>query len=82
MPTVDNLICRLHTAFGDNEVSVEQQRLMDALQQHIHNFNQEDPVDPDLEDTLTILLNEVESQHPQVAIVIRETMEMLKNIGV
>jgi hypothetical protein len=40
------------------------------------------PADPDIQETLTHLLEEVEVRNPKSAAIIREVMEALKNMGI
>ncbi|MGH1487095.1 MAG: DUF4404 family protein [Cellvibrionaceae bacterium] len=79
---IENLIGSLHERFGDNLTSPQQQQLMESLQRHVHDLNDSDPIDPDFQETLGILLEDVELQHPQAAGIIRELMEALKNMGI
>jgi hypothetical protein len=72
----------LHDQFGDDEISAQQQQLMQDLESHIHGMNEAAPVDPNIQETLTLLLDDVEERHPQSAAIIREVMEALKNMGI
>jgi hypothetical protein len=80
--TLQNLISNLHDQFGDDETSAQQQQLMQALESHIHGMDEAAPVDPNVQETLTLLLDDVEVRHPQAAGIIREVMEALKNMGI
>lgn len=80
--TLEHLMTTLHERFGSDLSSPEQQKLLQDIESHIHGLNEEEPVDPGVKDTLNLLIEEVEEQHPQVATVVREVMEALKNMGV
>lgn len=80
--TLQNLMSNLHDQFGDDETSIQQQQLMQALESHIHGMDEAAPVDPDIQETLTLLVEDIEVRHPQSAAVIREVMEALKNMGI
>jgi hypothetical protein len=79
---VEDLISSLHERFADDLVSPQQQKLMDELRNHMHAMDENDQSTPDLQDTLGALLEDVEHQHPQAAIVVREVLEALKNMGI
>ena len=80
--TLQNLISSLHDQFGDDAVSSQQQQLMQDLENHIHGMNETEPLDPNIQETLTLLLDDAEERHPQSAAIIREVMEALKNMGI
>ena len=80
--TLQNLISTLHEQFGDDITSPQQQQLMQNLENHIHAMDESDPADPDIQETLTLLVENVEVRHPQAAALIREVMEALKNMGI
>ena len=76
------LITDLHERFGDDLVSPEQQALMDQLQAHIHEKGEADPADPGLAETVELLLNDIETEHPVAAGILRQVLDLLKNIGI
>jgi hypothetical protein len=80
--TLKNLISSLHDNFGENETSLQQQQLMRDLESHIHGMNEAAPTDPNIQETLTHLLEEVEIRNPKSAAIIREVMDALKNMGI
>lgn len=79
---IDHLITRLRDLIGDEQPSPAQQRLLQQLKMHTHPAGTEDAKDPGPRETLELLLEEFEGDHPQVATVIRETIAALKNMGV
>lgn len=79
---IENLITDLHEKFAGELTSPEQQKLMLDLRNHTHAMEEAEPIDPSFEDTLTILLEDIELDHPQAAAILREVMDTLKNIGI
>lgn len=80
---IDHLISHLHELFGDDQPSAAQQRLMQQLQMHAHPKDSEEEVlEPGPVETLELMLEEFEEDHPQVGRVVRETIDALKNMGV
>ncbi|MCB1615026.1 MAG: DUF4404 family protein [Pseudomonadales bacterium] len=77
-----NLITRLHDSFGDEEVSPQQQQLLDDMKLHIHNINEPAPTDPDMLQTIETLIEDIEEDHPKAAGLARDIMEILVNIGI
>ena len=79
---INNLMTALHSRFGDDLTSPQQKQLLKELQSHIHAWNEKEPVDPDFPQTVNLLLEEIEEEHPKAAAVMREIMRVLENIGV
>ncbi len=79
---LENLIGSLHEQFGDDLTSPQQQQLMQQMQSHLHNFDEPEPGDPNFTETVELLLEDIEEQHPKAAAVVREILEVLGNIGV
>lgn len=77
-----SLISELHERFADDVVSPQQQDMMMRLNAHIHELNEEEPVDPSMMDAVEIYMTEIEADHPQAAAIVRQLLETLKNIGV
>ena len=80
--TIQTLISDLHNRFGEDLNSPQQQALMKKLQAHVHNFDEADSVDLDFKDTLNLLLEDIEVQHPKAAGIIREVMTILSNMEI
>jgi hypothetical protein len=66
----------------DSEVSDAQRTLMQQVKNHIHAENEPEPSEPDLQETLELLLLDIEQNHPKAAIVVREILKTLGDIGV
>ena len=79
---ITNLITSLHERFGDDLTSSQQQQLMKDLQNHIHKWDEKEPVDPNMQETVNLLIEDIEEQHPKAAAVVREIMHVLENMGV
>ena len=85
--TLEHLITTLHERFGSDLVSPEQQKLLQDLQAHMHNIgddgiDEKATVDADVKDTLTLLIEAVEEEHPQAAVTIRQVVEALGKMGI
>jgi hypothetical protein len=65
-----------------SEVSDAQRTLMQQVKNHIHAENEPEPSEPDLQETLELLLLDIEQNHPKAAIVVREILKTLGDIGV
>ena len=76
------MITTLHDRFGDELISPQQQQLLQNLKNHIHAVDEKDPLDPDFQDSLNLLLEEVESGHPKAAEILREVIKILNNMGI
>lgn len=79
---VSDLIAQLHDRFGDDLTSPQQKELMSKLQAHIHNIDEEDPIEPDFLDTIEYFMSEIEAEHPTAAQITKQLLDVLKNIGV
>ena len=79
---ITNLITSLNDRFGDDLTSPQQQQLMSDLQHHIHQWDEQEPVDPSIQETVTVLIEDIEEEHPKAAAIVREIMHILENIGV
>ena len=66
----------------DKGMSKEQKQLLESVERHIHNWDQPDPIDPSMKDTLEVLLVDIENEHPKASAIIEKTLEMLSNIGI
>ena len=84
MPT-DNLkalISELHDSFGDDEISPQQQQLMQQLQAYVHDIDTAEPTPPGVIESAEILLDEVEEGYPKTAAIIRQVINALGNMGI
>lgn len=79
---INHLITDLHERFGDDLVSDQQKALMDNLNRHMSVEGDVDLADPNFKETLDLLLEDVEADHPQAAAVVREVMSVLNSMGV
>jgi len=79
---VQALISDLHERFGDDLTSPQQEDLMHQLQTHIHELGEKEPVEPSFLEAVEIYLAEIEGEHPKAAVVVRQLLDTLKNIGV
>jgi hypothetical protein len=78
---LDNLITHLHELFAGQENSPQQQQLLAELQQHLHEHNEPEPVNPGIHNTAALLLESLEADHPQAAVILREIIATLGRLG-
>lgn len=84
MPTkhITGLVTQLHDQLTSSETSPEQEALL--LQLHSQLENWEGPPAPDgsIVSTAELVLEELEDNHPQLALVVREIIDALGRIGI
>lgn len=77
------LIGQMHDMFGDDRPSEQQKHLMEQLELHTHPKGTRDQFgEPVPLETLELLVEDMASEHPRTAAVMRELLETLKNMGV
>ncbi|WP_111640613.1 DUF4404 family protein [Marinimicrobium alkaliphilum] len=79
---IKTLIGELHDMYGDDQPSEAQRRLLDDVERHIHPAGAKAPPDPAMLETMELLIEDMEEEHPRTSAVLREIMITLKNIGV
>lgn len=79
---IESLMSELHELFGHQEATPQQQQLMRNLEQHIHEVGEPDVDRPNLVESLEVVLEDIEVDHPRTSAVLRELMATLRNIGV
>lgn len=79
---VAHLITDLHERFGDEEISPQQQTLLEQVKTHAHDMSEAAPADPDFLEVVEALVAEVEAEHPRAAAVLEQMLDTLKNIGI
>lgn len=80
---IRNLISQLHELYWeDKTTSSQQQRLLQELEWRAHPEGTDEPEEPMPRETMEMLVEEMEVEHPRTARVMRELMETLKNIGI
>lgn len=80
---IRNLISQLHDLYWeDKPTSAQQQRLLQELEWRARPEGADEPDEPMPRETMEMLVEEMEVEHPRTARVMRELMETLKNIGI
>lgn len=79
---MDALMSELHEIFGHEETTPQQEQLMRNLQQHLHDVGEPDVDRPDLVESLEVMLEDIEVDHPRASAVLREILARLRDIGV
>jgi len=75
---IKSLLTQLHDTFGSNAPSPQVAELMKKMQQHLHS----DDVEPEISDTASDLLLEVEAEHPDATIIVLNIIETLDKMGI
>lgn len=75
---INNLLTRLHDTFGGNAPSPQVAELMQKMQQHVQTSG----VEPEISDTASDLLLEVEAEHPDATIIVLDIIEVLDKMGI
>ena len=79
--TLHNLMTQLHDVFGSADTSPEQQKLFEELNGHIHEINENDPVDPTPLETVELLLEQLGEDHPKTSALLNEMLNTLRRIS-
>ncbi len=66
----------------DSDLSSSQYELMLQVENHMHDLDKPEPDYPNLVDTLEMLLLEVEEKQPKAALITKEILKTLENIGI
>jgi hypothetical protein len=80
-PDAEKLLSELKISLNSN-VSDSQYLLMQQVERHLHDIDKPDPEDPSIEDTLETLMIDIEQQHPKAAIIVKEILKVLQDIGI
>lgn len=82
-PKLDNLMTELHETFGSADPSSEQHQILRALRAHVEmGAEGEEASDLTPLETIEVLAERLESDHPRASAVVREALNILRNIGV
>lgn len=79
---MESLMTELHELFGHEETTPQQAQLMRNLEQHIHAEGEPEMDRLDLVESMEVMVEDLEADHPRTAGVLREIMGVLRNIGV
>lgn len=80
--TINNIISELNEVFGADVPSIQQQKLMQDLENHIHNVDVSAPVDPTPLEIIETMLKNMGEEHPKASLLLTQLLDTLKNIGV
>jgi len=75
---IKSLLTQLHDTFGGNAPSPQVNELMQKMQQHVHTGS----IEPEISDTASDLLLEVEAEHPDATIIVLNIIEILDKMGI
>lgn len=79
-PTINNLLSQLHDTFAGDEPSPKAAELLRDMQLHMNRWNTPSP-EEELIDTADALFVELETDHPQAAMLVRKIIETFANMG-
>lgn len=79
---LDSLVQRLREHLPESGMSEQQQRLLNQVQYHIHETEKPDQADINLRQSVELLINEIEADHPQGVAVAKKILEALAAIGI
>ena len=79
---IERLMSDLHEQFGGDLTSPQQQQLMEKMQHHLHRWGENEPLEPNFQESVELLLEDIKDKHPKAAAVIKEVLEVLNNIGI
>lgn len=77
-----SLFQRLRDHLPEGEASAQQKMLLDKIQFHIHETDEPDPIDPSLRNSVELLVDDLEIDHPKSAAVAKNILEVLAAIGI
>jgi len=75
---IKSLLAQLHDAFGGNAPSPSINELMQKMQQHV----QANKIEPEISDTSSDLLLEVEAEYPDATVIVLNIIEILDRMGI
>lgn len=79
---IKSLFQRLRDHLPEGEASAQQKTLLDQIEYHVHNIDQPDPPDPSFRESIELLIDDLETDHPKSAAVARNILETLGAIGI
>lgn len=77
-----SLFQRLRDNLPEGEASAQQKMLMDQIAYHLHDQGSPDPVDPSIRNSVELLIEDIEVDHPKSAAIAKNILETLAAIGV
>lgn len=72
----------IRDAMDDGKVSAQQQMLIDKVEYHIHNIGSPDPEEPNFRQSVEMLVEDLEVDHPKAAIMAKTLLEVLTGMGI
>ncbi len=79
---LSSLFQRLRDHLPEGEASAQQKMLMDQIAYHLHEQGSPDPVDPSIRNSVEMLIEDIEIDHPKSAAIAKNILETLASIGV
>jgi hypothetical protein len=71
---------KLDSLLNEN-LSDTQRKLITQVKNHLHNMGEPEPSELGLNESIDIVLLDIERQHPNTAAFVRSTLNTMENIG-
>lgn len=78
---IEGLITQLHEKLSDSDTSPQQEALMARMQSQLSGWEGDTPPDGDLRKTAELLADELEENHPRLAMIVKDIIQSLHNAG-
>ena len=79
---ITGLVTQLHDQLTTSETSPEQEALLRQLHSQLENWEGGPAPDGSVVNTAELVLEELEDNHPQLSLVVREIIDALGRIGI
>lgn len=79
---ITGLVSKLHDQLTSSETSPEQEALLLQLHSQLENWEGAPAPDGSIVNTAELVLEELEDDHPQLSMVIKEIIDALGRIGI
>lgn len=77
-----NLLTQLRSHLPEDQISTQQRQLLDKIQYHIHDEDEPDPEEPSLKQSVEMLVDELEADHPVGVSAAKKILEALNAMGI
>lgn len=78
---IEGLISQLHERLTDSDTSPQQDALMAKMQSQLAGWEGDAPADGDIRKTAELLADELEENHPKLAMFVKDLVQAMHNAG-
>lgn len=78
---IEGVITQLHEKLSGSETSPQQDALMARMQSQLADWEGDAPADGDIRKTAELLAEELEENHPTLAMIVKDLIQTLHNAG-